>query len=108
MNHTASVDDMAGKISQFLHDTFSLQGTNNEELHVYIRKAFEDVSSAGGGDFLSTYTHESHGRVWEYRLVSSAPHPDDADSFYTVVATVKSVPFSSLSKAECSVADGHR
>ncbi|KAM5546111.1 hypothetical protein V8D89_000237 [Ganoderma adspersum] len=88
VNHTTSVDDMAGQISQFLHDTFSLQGTDNEELHLYIRKAFEDVSSVGDGGFFSSHAHESHGRAWEYRLVSSAQHPDDADSFWSLPSSL--------------------
>ena len=90
-NHTGSVDDMAGKVAQFLYDTFSLQGIDNDGLRAQIRAAFEYVRVEESGGFFSTSTYGAHGTSWEYRIVFALAHPDDADCFYSVVTTIKCV-----------------
>ncbi|KAM5546037.1 hypothetical protein V8D89_000163 [Ganoderma adspersum] len=77
MNHTGSVDDMAGKIARYLYDTFSLEGIDNDGLRAHIRAAFQDVGRAESGGFFSSSTYEAHGTSWEYRI------------FFSVVTTLK-------------------
>ncbi|KAM5546035.1 hypothetical protein V8D89_000161 [Ganoderma adspersum] len=88
VSHTASVEDMAGKVSQYLYEAFSLQGTDEEHMRSTIYKAFQDVGSAASGSIITSSTHESRGRTWENHIVLMAPNPDDADSFYAVITTV--------------------
>ncbi|KAI1792745.1 delta-endotoxin CytB [Ganoderma leucocontextum] len=88
-NHTGSVADMAGRIAQFLYDTFSLQGTNTEGLRAQIHAAFKDVGKAESSGWFSSSTYEAHGSSWEYRIVFALQDPDRPDSFYTVVSTIK-------------------
>lgn len=86
--HTASIDDMAGKISQSLYDMFSLQGTDDKYMRMAINAAFEDVSSAPSGNIITSSTHESRGKTRENHIVKMAPNPDDADSFYAVITSI--------------------
>ncbi|PIL27508.1 transporter [Ganoderma sinense ZZ0214-1] len=74
-NQTASVDDMASKIAQFLVDTFALKANNTDGLRAQINSA--------------SYHNEGHGSSWEYRIVFALPNPDHADWFYSVVSTIK-------------------
>ncbi len=91
MNQTASVDDMAAKIAQFLSDTFSLQGANSEGLRAQIRAAFQNVGKAESSGFFSSSTYEAHGTSWEYRVVFALENPDNHEWFYSVVTTIKCV-----------------
>nr|VWO97086.1 CRISPR-associated endonuclease Cas9 (EC [Ganoderma boninense] len=87
--HTASVEDMAGRISQFFSDKFSAQGIDDDHLREWIYKAYEDAPGEGdSGGPLSQSTYEIHGKTRTNYIVLTAPRPDDADWFYAVVATI--------------------
>ena len=91
VNHTGSVDDMAGKIARYLYDTFSLEGIDNDGLRAHIRAAFQDVGRAESVGFFSSSTFEAHGTSWEYRIVFAHPNPSNPDWFFSVVTTIKCV-----------------
>ncbi|PIL27370.1 transporter [Ganoderma sinense ZZ0214-1] len=88
-NQTASVDDMAGKIAQFLVDTFALKSNNTDGLKAQINSAFNNLNKKESSGWFSSYKNEGHGSSWEYRIVFALPNPDHADWFYSVVSTIK-------------------
>ena len=90
-NQTASVDDMAGKIAQFLVDTFALKSNNTDGLRAQIDSAFNNLDKQESSGWFSSYENSGHGSSWEYRIVFALPNPDHADWFYSVVSTIKCV-----------------
>ncbi|PIL27518.1 transporter [Ganoderma sinense ZZ0214-1] len=88
-NQTASVDDMASKIAQFLVDTFALKANNTDGLRAQINSAFNNLEKKENSGWFSSYHNEGHGSSWEYRIVFALPNPDHADWFYSVVSTIK-------------------
>ena len=90
-NQTTSVDDMAGKIAQFLVDTFALKVANQDSLKAQINSAFNNMEKEEHSGWFSSYKNEGHGSSWEYRIVFALPNPDHPDWFYSVVSTIKCV-----------------
>lgn len=90
-NQTASVDEMAAKIVQFLADTFGINNESDQKgIRAQVSAAFENLEETYTSGWFSFRT-EKHGSSWEYRIVFAVADPNSTDWFYSLVSTIKCV-----------------